>query len=279
MKDREILDKYYKIAQSDGREEGIAFLEESIKNAGDNVSAGLLSHAGNDILMYTDELEKGIEYFHRAIEKEPENPDIYWSYFTDLDEITDEYPETIEDAVLCLTKIIEISSKIDTEKTVDDSNEENEKQYNYIDDDFDKELSIARRYRDLAAIYLKIPDYKKAGECIDKTLAVLPDDEYANSIKDKIMEATEKEQEAEHLTADADLAEQEFYFLSTKDGFAKAIQEESPYERKICEECGGVWITELENICVSFRGSRKGNYYKIPEHFMIDSKLKGVCRN
>ncbi len=276
MKDREILDKYYEIARQDGRGAGIAFLEESINNAGNNVSAWLLSHAGEDILMYTDELEKGIEYFHRAMEKEPENPDIYWSYFTDLDEITDEYPETIEDAVLCLTKIIEISSKLDTEKTADDLDEENEKQYDYIGDDFDKELSIARRYRDLAAIYLKIPDYKKAEECIDKTLAVLPDDEYANSIKDKIIEATEKEQETENLTGDADIMEQEFYFIGTKDGFAKAIQEESPYERKICEECGGVWITQLENICVSFRGSRKGNYYEIPEHFMIDQKLKDL---
>ena len=52
---------------------------------------------------------------------------IYWSYFTALDEITDEYPET-------------------------------------IDDDFDKELSIARRYRDLVVIYMKISDYKKAPE-------------------------------------------------------------------------------------------------------------------
>ncbi len=250
MKDREILDKYYEIARQDGREEGMEFLEECIKNAGDNVSAGLLSHAGNDILMYTDELEKGIEYFHRAIEKEPENPDIYWSYFTDLDEITDEYPETIEDAILCLTRIIEISSKIDMEKTADDSEEENEKQYDYIGDDFDKELSIARRYRDLAAIYLKIPDYKKAEECIDKTLAVLPDDEYANSIKDKIVEAIggEPETKSELCEVKRDM-EQEFYFIGTKDGFAKAIQEESPYERKICEECDGVWITELENIC------------------------------
>ncbi len=89
-------------------------------------------------------------------------------------------------------------------------------------------------------------------------------------------EAIGREQDAEHMTGDVDIVEQEFYFIDTKDGFAKAIQEESPYERKICEECGGVWITELENICVSFRGSRKGNYYEIPEHFMIDSKLKGV---
>ncbi len=274
MNDREILDKYYEFAEQGRREEGIEFLEESIKNAGDNVSAELLSHAGEDILMYTEELEKGIEYFHRAIEKEPENPDIYWSYFTDLDEITDEYPETIDDAILCLTKIIEISSKIETVNTADD---ENEKQYDYIDENFDKELSIARRYRDLAAIYLKIPDYKKAEECIDKTLEVLPDDEYANSIKDKIVEAIggEPETKSELCEVKREM-EQEFYFIGTKDGFAKAIQEDSPYERKICEECGGVWITLLENICVSFRGSRKGNYYEIPEHFMIDSKLKGV---
>ncbi len=189
MNDREIIDKYYEFAEQDNYEDGIKFLEEYIKRAGDNVSTEVLSLAGEDILMYTDELEKGIEYFHMAIEKDPENPDIYWSYFTDLDEITDEYPETIDDAILCLTKIIEISSKIDTEGI--------EKQYDYIDDDFDKELSIARRYRDLAVIYLKIPDYEKAEECIDKTLAVLPKDEYAILTKNKILVATGREQEVE----------------------------------------------------------------------------------
>lgn len=272
MNDRKIIDKYYEFAEQGSREEGIEFLDEYIKNAGDNVSAELLAHTGEDILMYTDELEKGIEYFHRAIEKEPENPDIYWSYFTDLDEISDEYPETIDDAILCLTKIIEISSKIETVNT---ANKENEKQYDYIDEDFDKELSIAHRYRDLAVIYMKIPDYKKAKECIDKTLKVLPDDDFANSIKDEIVEAIGEEPESKSELCDVKREmEQEFYFIGTKDGFAKAIQEESPYERKICEECGGVWITELENICLSFRGSRKGNYYKIPAHFMIDQKLK-----
>lgn len=271
MNDREIIDKYYEFAEQDNREEGIKFLDEYIKNAGENVSAEVLSHAGNDILMYTDELEKGIEYFHRAIEMDPENPDIYWSYFTDLDEITDEYPETIDDAILCLTKIIEISGKIDA------VGNENKKQYNYIDDDFDKELSIARRYRDLAVIYMKIPDYKKAAECIEKTLAVLPEDEFANSIKDEIVEVIGEEPEAkeEFYTGGIEM-EQEFYFIDTKDGFAKAIQEEMARERRICEECGGIRVTHLENTCVSFRGSRKGNYYTIPTHFMIDSKLKGV---
>ncbi len=64
-----------------------------------------------------------------------------------------------------LSLISTLSSKIDSEKTADDLDEKNEKQYDYIGDDFDKELSIARRYRDLAAIYLKISDYKKAEEC------------------------------------------------------------------------------------------------------------------
>lgn len=269
MNDREIIDQYYEFVEQNRYEEGIKFLDEYIKNAGDNVSAEVLSHAGNVILMYTDELEKGIEYFHRAIEKEPENPDIYWSYFTDLDEITDEYPETIDDAILCLTKIIEISSKIDT------VGNENEKQYDYIGDDFDKELSIARRYRDIAVIYMKIPDYKKAAECIDKTLAVLPEDEFANSIKDKLVEVIGEEPETKEELCEAKKdAEQEFYFIGTKDGFAKAIQEEMARERRICEECGGIRVTHLENTCVSFRGSRKGNYYTIPGHFMIDQKLK-----
>lgn len=194
MNDREIIDKYYEFAEQGKRKEGIAFLEDYIKNAGDNVSAELLSHTGNVVLMYTDEIEQGMEYFHRAIEKEPENPDIYWSYFTDLDEITDDFPETIDDAILCLTKIIEISSRIEAVNTADDLDEESKKHYKYIGDDFNKELSIARRYRDLAVIYMKIPDYEKAEACIDKTLKVLPDDEFANSIKDEIVAATDKEQ-------------------------------------------------------------------------------------
>lgn len=267
--DREIIEKYYELAEQDRYEEAIKFIDEYIQNAGDDVSAEVLSIAGNDILMYTEDLDKGIKYFHMAMEKEPENPDIYWSYFTDLDEITDEYPETIDDAILCLTKIIEICSKID------DSDEVKGKRYDYIDEDFDKETDIARRYRDLAVIYLKILNYEKAGECINKTLMVLPDDEFANSIKDKIVEVIGEETEiSEEFCESESKEEQEFYFWGTKDGFAKAIQEKSPYERKICEECGGVWITELENISVSFRGSRKGNYYKIPAHFMIDKKLK-----
>lgn len=204
MSDREIIDRYYELAEQGRREDGIEFLEEYIRNTQDNVSAKLLAHTGNHILMYTEELERGIEYFHRAIEKEPENPDIYWTYFTDLDEITDEYPETIDDAVLCLTKIIEISSKIEPVRAGDvlegNFDTENEKKYNYIGDDFNKEESIARRYRDLAAIYMKIPDYEKAEECIDKTLKVLPNDNYSNSIKNKIMVATGRRQEAEVIS-------------------------------------------------------------------------------
>lgn len=269
MSDREIIDKYYELAEQDRYEEAIEFIDGYIKEKGDDVSAEVLSLAGEDILMYTEDLEKGIKYFHMAMEKEPENPDIYWSYFTDLDEITDEYPETIDDAILCLTKIIEICSKID------DSDEVKGKRYDYIDEDFDKETDIARRYRDLAVIYMKIPNYEKAEECINKTLMVLPDDEFANSIKDKIVEVIGEETEiSEEFCESESKEEQEFYFLNTKDGFAKAIQEEMARERRICEECGGIRVTHLENTHVSFRGSRKGNYYTIPSHFMIDKKVK-----
>ena len=59
MNEREIINKYYELAEQGKRTEGIQFLEESIENAGDNVSAKLLSHTGNHVLMYTDELEKG----------------------------------------------------------------------------------------------------------------------------------------------------------------------------------------------------------------------------
>lgn len=199
--EREIVEKYYEFVDLGKREEGIEFLEEYIKNAGDRVSAEMLSRTGNLVLLYLGELEKGIRYFHMAIEKEPDNPDIYWTYFTDLDEITDDYPETIDDAILCLTKIIEICSKID------DTDVENGKQYRYIDKNFDKETDIARRYRDLAVIYMKIPDYEKAEECIDKTLMVLPDNQYANSVKNKILSATGREQKEVDVSVDIDVSE------------------------------------------------------------------------
>lgn len=189
----EIVDRYYEIAEEGGREEGIKFLDEYIKNASNDLSAEVLSFAGNQVLMYTEDLGKGIRYFHMAMEKEPENPDIYWTYFTDLDEITDEYPETIDDAILCLTKIIEICRKID------DTNGVSRGRYDYIDRDFNKDADIARRYWDLAEIYLKIPDYEKAEECIDKTLATLPDNENAILTKNKILVATGREQQAVSL--------------------------------------------------------------------------------
>lgn len=228
MNDREIIDRYYEFAEQGRREDGIKFLDEYIKNAGDNVSAEVLSHAANYILMYTDELEKGIEYFHRAIEKEPENLDIYWSYFTDLDEITDEYPETIDDAILCLTKIIEISSKIEIVKNADNLGEEDEKQYNYIGDNFNKEDSIARRYRDLAAIYMKIPDYEKAEECIDKTLELLPDDSYAKSLKNRIAVATGRVQETDAVWDDDEDEDEDEVDAAGWDAIVDAFEELYP---------------------------------------------------
>lgn len=260
MNDKEIISKYYELERQGKREEGIGFLEEYIRTAGDNVSAELLSRTGDLILLYLGELEKGIEYFHRAIVKEPENPDIYWRYFTDLDEITDKFPKTIDDAILCLTKIIEISSKIDT------VGNENEKQYDYIDDDFDKELSIARRYRDLAVIYMKIPDYKKAEECIDKTLAVLPEDEYAILTKNKILVATGREQEIVCL-ADDNVIEQEIKLDETitdpllileelvhkisYNGYHAPIPEE--WMKKLNDLTGNGWTEEeYKEFCVEY---------------------------
>ena len=144
MNDKEVKSKYYELANQGKRKEGIAFLEEYIEKAGDNVSADLLAHTGNVVLMYLGELEKGVDYFHRAIEKEPENPDIYWTYFTDLDEITDKFPETIDDAILCLTKVIEYVKGLDPEKTANIATDNmTKKQYKYgelIEDNYIKDI-------------------------------------------------------------------------------------------------------------------------------------------
>lgn len=272
MNEKEMISKYYELERQGKREEGIGFLEEYIRTAGDNVSAELLSRTGDLILLYLGELEKGIKYFHRAIAKEPENPDIYWRYFTDLDEITDKFPETIDDAILCLTKIIEYSRNFEFVKTFDgtaDNWDEKKKRYNYdgyIEDNLKREVNIARRYRDLSVIYMKIPDYEKAEECIDKTLAVLPEDEYAILTKNKILVATGREREIVCL-ADDNVIEQEIKLDETitdpllileelvhkisYNGYRAPIPEE--WMKKLNDLTGNGWTEEeYKEFCVEY---------------------------
>lgn len=225
MKNREMIEKYYEFAEQNRYEEGIAFLEDYIQNAGDSVSAEVFAVVGNDVLMYTDELEKGIGYFHKAMELEPENPDIYWSYFTDLEEITNEHPETIDDAIHCLTKIIEILSKIETEEDL-----ENLAEYDYIDEEFDKEGDIACRYGDLAEMYKKKRDYEKAEEFIEKALAIEPDDSYFNFVKMEILTAKGRGQEAD-VAGDEEEEDDEDIDSTGWDAIVEAFEELYPGQK------------------------------------------------
>ncbi len=199
MNDQEIKNRYYAFERQGKREEGIAFLEEYIQKADGEVSAELLAHTGNVILLYLGELEKGVGYFRRAIEKEPDNPDVYWTYFTDLEEITDKYPAMIDDAVLCLTKLIEYIRRFKPGRA---GLKRAGKQYRYDESLLDagkRTMNLAGRYNDLAVMYMKIPDYEKAQECVDQSLALQPGDDYAAQIKSEILAATGKEQEADPL--------------------------------------------------------------------------------
>lgn len=130
------------------KEEKIAELEAYIKRSGGTPKT--LAKTGDNIILYTEDLEKGIDYFRRAIKMDPENADTYWTYFTDLEEIVDEWPEYFDDAILCLTKIIEICSR----------------------PEYTEDMNIPYRYLDLATIYKKMGNYRKALEAVEQSIAL-----------------------------------------------------------------------------------------------------------
>ncbi len=150
--------------RKDGELDAIAAMEAFIKRTGGTPK--VFATAGNLVLMYTDDLEKGVDYFHRAIEMEPDRVDTYWTYFTDLEEIVEEYPEYLEDAILCLTRIIEICSRPDCTK----------------------EMNIPNRYWDLAQMYYKAEKYQEALECVNHFLEAKPDGERQLKFKKELME-------------------------------------------------------------------------------------------
>ncbi len=149
--------------REDGELDAIAAMEAFIKRTGGTPK--VFATAGNLVLMYTDDLEKGVDYFHRAIEMEPDRVDTYWTYFTDLEEIVEEYPEYLEDAILCLTRIIELCSRPDCTK----------------------EMNIPNRYWDLAQMYYKAEKYQEALECVNHFLEAKPDGERQLKFRNELM--------------------------------------------------------------------------------------------
>ena len=152
--------------------EGIAEIEAYIERTGGTPKT--VAKAGNEILLYTDDLEKGVAYFHRAIEMDPDNVDTYWTYFTDLEEIVLQYPEYYDDAFLCLNRIIELCSKPGCTSN----------------------MNIPGRYLDLATLYKQVKDYKKALESVEKCIAMDSSKDVAWGMKGDILTLMGRYEEA-----------------------------------------------------------------------------------
>lgn len=124
--------------------------------------AKFYSHLGCMITVFGQDLEKGVEYYHKSIELDPESYDLRWEYYTTLEEIVedDDYrtPELVQDAIDCLTFCIGYC----------DTPELREKKY------------IHYRFTDLGRVYMAAGDYRKAKECFEKSMRILPNDNARN---------------------------------------------------------------------------------------------------
>ncbi len=109
---------------------------------------------GSRIIVFGNDLEHGIPYYHKAIELDPDSYNIRWGYYTTLEEIIKKKrlrtPELVQDAIDCLQFCID-----------------------YCDTpELQQEHNIPMRYIDLGNVYLIADQPEKAAECANKLLAM-----------------------------------------------------------------------------------------------------------
>lgn len=124
--------------------------------------AKFYSHLGCMITVFGQDLENGIRYYRKSIELDPESYDLQWEYYTTLEEIVEDEnystPDLIQDAINCLTFCI-----------------------NYCDTPVLREkYYIHYRYTDLGLVYMAADDYRKAKECFERSMQILPNDNARN---------------------------------------------------------------------------------------------------
>lgn len=124
--------------------------------------AKFYSHLGCMITVFGQDLENGIRYYRKSIELDPESYDIRWEYYTTLEEIVEDEnyrtPELVQDAADCLTFCID-----------------------YCDTpELRAEKYVHFRYNDLGRVYMAAGDYRKAKECFEKSMRILPNDNARN---------------------------------------------------------------------------------------------------
>lgn len=119
--------------------------------------AKLLSRLGCRTVVFGQDL-KGIDYYRRSLEFDPENYDLYWEYYTTLEELVDDddyrTPDLVQDAITCLTFCIDYCNTPERMR----------------------EHYVHFRYVDLGRVYMAAGDYQKAKECFEKSMEICPND-------------------------------------------------------------------------------------------------------
>ncbi len=104
-------------------------------------------HIGCWTVVFGNDLEHGIPYYHKALELCPNSWDIHFEYFTTLEEIipNEKYstPELIQDAIDCLTFCIDACDTLELKR----------------------KHRVDLRYKDLANVYRIAGQDEKADEC------------------------------------------------------------------------------------------------------------------
>lgn len=152
LKTAEVLDAYIADAEK------IIEKYPNPKGAVKNRIGHFCSLIGCMVVVFGQNLERGIPYYHKSLELAPDDYNIYWGYYTTLEEIVEdeEYrtPELVEDAIKCLKFCID-----------------------YCDTPERKaENRVHFRYNDLGRVYLVAGNYAEAVKCAKASLEIMDND-------------------------------------------------------------------------------------------------------
>ncbi len=127
--------------------------------------AKLLSRLGCRTVVFGKDL-KGIDFYRKSLELDPENFDLYWEYYTTLEELVDDddyrTPDLVQDAITCLTFCIDYCNTPERMR----------------------EHYVQFRYVDLGRVYMATGDYQKAKECFEKSMEICPNDSAKKRLKE-----------------------------------------------------------------------------------------------
>ncbi len=119
--------------------------------------AKFYNSVADSTIVFGNDLERGVPLYHKSLELDPENDDLYWGYYTTLEEIVDNddlrTPALVDDAVMCLKFVI---NAILTGKRPPDY--------------------LHFRYVDLGRVYLAYGKYYKAKNCAKASMKVMKND-------------------------------------------------------------------------------------------------------